>query len=488
MGGIHPTALPQEALRHADAVVCGETPPELQREVLAWIVGALDGKSRPRQFTLGGPRPEILARPCPDFSWMRPRDYLLPQVLHTSVGCPYNCSFCTATRIYGGRMRPVAQELIERDVAALGRGLVAIIDDNFLAQRPYDHARKVCAILRRHRRQWVAELTARDLWQEAELIPLFAASGCYGVYIGIESVREKLPKGLHPHEYRDLVSRCHDNGLLVLGAFVFGVGEEEDEGIFEETGIWRIWGQTTNSLTNRSVACILGITMARLARVVAPGIPHHITQRGNRQMEVFLAEEDYRVYLGLLRKYARRDELAVYAYCLMTNHVHLVAVPSTEVSLARAFRDTHSAYASYVNRREGTWGHLWQGRFFSSVLDEPHLWAAVRYVERNPVRAGLVAKAVDYPWSSAAAHARGVADPLLSPGFPPTGAILDWESWLQTEEESASERLRRQTHVGRPCGAESFLSRLEEMLQRPVRPLPRGRKPRKVTADTHANS
>jgi radical SAM superfamily enzyme YgiQ (UPF0313 family) len=235
MGGIHPTALPQEALGHADAVVCGETPPELQREVLVWVASTLDEESEPRRFALDGPRPEMLERPCPDFSWVRPRDYIVPQVLHTSVGCPYNCSFCTATRIYGARMRPVARELIERDVAALGRGLVAIIDDNFLAHKPYDHARRVCAILRRHQRQWVAELTARDLSQDTDLIPLFAASGCYGVYIGIESAHEKLPKGLHAHEYKDLVSRCHDNGLLILGAFVFGVGEEEDEGVFEET-------------------------------------------------------------------------------------------------------------------------------------------------------------------------------------------------------------------------------------------------------------
>jgi radical SAM superfamily enzyme YgiQ (UPF0313 family) len=235
MGGIHPTALPQQALRHADAVVCGETPPELQRQVLAWVANTLDGRPQPRRFALSGPRPEILVRPRPDFSWMRPRDYILPQVLQTSVGCPYNCSFCTATRVYGARMRPVAYDLIERDVAALRRGLATIIDDNFLAHKPYDHAKKVCAILRRHQRQWVAELTARDLWRDPELIPLFSASGCCGVYIGIESVREKLPKGLHPHEYKDLVSRCHDSGLLVLGAFVFGVGEEEDEGIFEET-------------------------------------------------------------------------------------------------------------------------------------------------------------------------------------------------------------------------------------------------------------
>jgi len=235
MGGIHPTALPLEAMRYADAVVCGETPPELQVEVLEWVASTLGSKAEPRTFKLAGPRPDVLVRPCPDFSWMKPRDYMVPQALHTAVGCPYNCSFCTATQVYGAKMRPVAYDLIERDIAALGPGLLAIIDDNFLAHKPYDHAKKVCDILRRHERRWVAELTARDLFHDPELIPLFSASGCHGIYTGVESVREKLPKGLQPHEYKDLVARCHDNGLLTLGAFVFGVGEDEDEGIFEET-------------------------------------------------------------------------------------------------------------------------------------------------------------------------------------------------------------------------------------------------------------
>jgi len=228
--------------------------------------------------------------------------------------------------------------------------------------------------------------------------------------------------------------------------------------------------------------------MARLARIVAPGMPHHITQRGNRKMEVFFTEEDRQVYLGLLRKYAARHSLAVYAYCLMTNHVHLVGVPETEVALARTLRDTHSAYASYSNSREGTSGHLWQGRFFSTVLDEPHLWAAVRYVERNPVRAGLVQEAVDYAWSSAAAHARGVADEVLSSDFPPAGVTPGWEAWLQAEDESTSAYLRRQTHVGRPSGSESFLDGLEQLLRRQLRPLPRGRKPKKVETESDSNS
>ena len=226
--------------------------------------------------------------------------------------------------------------------------------------------------------------------------------------------------------------------------------------------------------------------MARLARIVVPGLPHHVTQRGNRRMEIFFTPEDRQVYLALLRKYLERHGLQVYAYCLMTNHLHLVAMPSTQVALSRTLRDTHTAYASYINRREGVSGHLWQGRFFSSVLEDAHLWAAVRYVERNPVRAGLVTQAIDYPWSSAAAHARGTTDPVLSRGFPPPGVIKDWGVWLQDEEEQASTYLRRQTNTGRPCGGPSFLTALEDLLQRRLQPLTRGRKTRKTMTDANS--
>ncbi len=220
--------------------------------------------------------------------------------------------------------------------------------------------------------------------------------------------------------------------------------------------------------------------MARVPRIVVPGLPHHITQRGNRRAEVFFTPQDREVYLGLVRKYLDRYGLQVYAYCLMTNHIHLVAVPISEAALSRTLRDTHGAYASYLNRRDGSSGHLWQGRFFSSVLDEAHLWAAVRYVERNPVRAGLVAEAAEYPWSSAAAHVWGTPDPLLSGEFPPPGVITNWGDWLQDEEEPVITHLRRQTHTGRPCGGEGFLKALEQLLARPVRPQKRGRKPKKA--------
>ncbi len=144
--------------------------------------------------------------------------------------------------------------------------------------------------------------------------------------------------------------------------------------------------------------------MSRVARIVVPGFPHHVTQRGNRRADVFEVDADYEAYLRFLKEYADRRGLAIWAYCLMTNHVHLVVVPEREESLGQALRDTHTVYAMHFNGRTDLSGHVWQGRFFSSPLDETYLWAAVRYVERNPVRAGMVERAEAYRWSSAQAH------------------------------------------------------------------------------------
>lgn len=143
----------------------------------------------------------------------------------------------------------------------------------------------------------------------------------------------------------------------------------------------------------------------------------------------------------------------IWAYCLMTNHIHLVCVPNGDASLARAMRDVHTAYAFHFNRRYRQTGHLWQGRFFSCPMDEPHLWAAGHYVERNPVRAGLVFKAEGYPRSSAACHCGLKDDTLLSDEFPPPGVIPDWSVWLEEREEPERiEAIRSLTHVGRPGG------------------------------------
>ena len=221
--------------------------------------------------------------------------------------------------------------------------------------------------------------------------------------------------------------------------------------------------------------------MARLARIVAPGIAHHITQRGNRRMQIFFTDDDYQTYLTRLQADAARRGLAVLAYCLMPNHTHLVGIPASESALGETLRDAHTAYAVYRNHCERCTGHLWQGRFFSCVLDEAHLWAALRYVERNPVRAGLVETAGDYRWSSAAAHCGLRPDPLLT--LPPSfaEAVPDWAAWLAVEDAATTETLRRLTHTGRPLGSPEFLAHLEALLGRPVIPGRRGPKPKVKT-------
>jgi len=207
------------------------------------------------------------------------------------------------------------------------------------------------------------------------------------------------------------------------------------------------------------------------------GCPHHITQRGNRRANVFLDDQDRRRYLSLLGDYAGRHGLAVWAYCLMSNHVHFVVVPENAASPARTFRDAHQAYAAWFNRKTRESGHLWQGRFFSCVLDDTHLWSAARYVARNPARAGLVERAEQYRWSSAAAHCGLQKDPLLSGDLEKADHVMDWREWLLDEDDSTVERIRRRTRTGRPCGAVGFVEHLEATLGRVLRPRKRGPKP-----------
>ena len=154
--------------------------------------------------------------------------------------------------------------------------------------------------------------------------------------------------------------------------------------------------------------------MARIARFVVPGLPHHVTQRGNRRERVFFGDDDYELYRDLLASQCRKQGVACWAYCLMPNHVHLILVPDREEALARALGETHRRYASVVNARARVTGHLFQSRFGSVVMDEEHLAAAARYVALNPVRAKLVARAEDWRWSSARAHCEGRDDRLVS--------------------------------------------------------------------------
>ena len=213
--------------------------------------------------------------------------------------------------------------------------------------------------------------------------------------------------------------------------------------------------------------------MPRIARVVAVGAPHHVTQRGNNRQLIFFTNLDRRVYMTLLRQQAARHDLRVLGWCLMTNHVHIVGIPEHEYSLARALGRAHYHYTIYLNRQRIRSGHLWQNRFFSTPLDRDHLHTALRYVDLNPVRAGLVEQAVEYEWSSAAAHI-GVRDEwrlLDRKSWRRICTRSDWADALRDPviETDEMKQLRRATQTGRPLGTDSFVDRLETQLQRPLK-------------------
>lgn len=219
--------------------------------------------------------------------------------------------------------------------------------------------------------------------------------------------------------------------------------------------------------------------MPRIPRVVWAGVPHHVTQRGNRRIPVFYTDDDRKAYLKLLCEYAGKHAVKVLAYCLMTNHVHLVVVPETSDGLHRAFKPLHMRHAQQVNRAHGWNGHLWQGRFFSSILDDTYLWNAIRYVELNPVRARLVEKAEDYRWSSAGSHCSSRRDPSLTTDASwrrRFKAIGNWSDWLaRGVDDESIELLRRNANKGLPCGSAAFVAGLERTTGRTLHERPRGR-------------
>jgi len=206
--------------------------------------------------------------------------------------------------------------------------------------------------------------------------------------------------------------------------------------------------------------------MARLARVVAPGVPHHVTQRGNRRQQVFFCEEDYATYKELLIEGCRSARVEVLAWCLMPNHVHLILVPKDEDGLRAALGESHRRYTRHVNSREGWRGYLWQGRFASVPMDETHLMSCLRYVELNPVRARLVRRARDWRWSSARAHLDARADGLVDPAKL-AARVGDWKRFLG-EGLGADEldAIRAGERTGRPLGDARFVARLENRLGR----------------------
>lgn len=217
--------------------------------------------------------------------------------------------------------------------------------------------------------------------------------------------------------------------------------------------------------------------MARMARVVVPGYPHHVTQRGNRRQKTFFCEDDYRYYIELMAKFAREAGTEVWAYCLMPNHIHLVMVPSEEDGLRAALGEAHRRYTRYVNFQKGWRGHLWQERFHSFVMDEEYLLATVRYVERNPVVARLCRHPADWKWSSAFAHFQGKDDELVRVR-PMLERIDDWDVYLSDVMKNDCDAIDQHTRTGRPLGGADFVRRIEAVTGKELarkRPGPRPR-------------
>ncbi|MDO8297940.1 MAG: transposase [Caulobacter sp.] len=198
-----------------------------------------------------------------------------------------------------------------------------------------------------------------------------------------------------------------------------------------------------------------------MARIVVPGMPHHVTQRGNRRQPTFFRDEDYASWLRLATEAFKAADVEVWAYCLMPNHVHVIATPARPEGLARAVGATHVRYTRLINARESWTGYLWQGRFASFPLDETYLRQCVRYVGLNPVRAGLVTRAVDWPWSSVGAHLGGRSSPLLTQG--PVRALLGVESARFFDVDAGEldrQRLRRASVTGTPLGSAEWVKSL----------------------------
>lgn len=216
--------------------------------------------------------------------------------------------------------------------------------------------------------------------------------------------------------------------------------------------------------------------MPRISRVVAVGFPYHITQRGNYRQRVFERKDDYIRYLDWLKTYSSKYSLKIWAYCLMENHVHFIAVPMEPDSMARTFNTLHMRYSQFMNQRHNTTGHLWQGRFFSCMLDERHLYAGMRYVENNPVRARIVKKADEYRWSSAGSHVYRRVAPVLSNDCHILESVSNWSAYLKEKEDKhLIDAIQRNTKTGRPCGDSRLILRLEKMLGRRLHAMPRGR-------------
>jgi putative transposase len=214
------------------------------------------------------------------------------------------------------------------------------------------------------------------------------------------------------------------------------------------------------SVAREKLTVTLATPMPRLARIVIPGLPHHVTQRGVRRERVFFGPEDHIMYRRLLATSARQAETEVWAYCFMPNHAHLILVPRLVDGLRQTLANPQRRYAIAINRHQGWSGHLWEARYGSLVMDESHLANALRYVSLNPVRAGLVKHAEHWPWSSVRAHLAGVDDELVTVA-PVLSRFPDFRQMIEEPvADSLFASLRRNESTGYPLGSKEFVARV----------------------------
>jgi putative transposase len=221
--------------------------------------------------------------------------------------------------------------------------------------------------------------------------------------------------------------------------------------------------------------------MPRIARAIAVGFPHHIIQRGNNKEKVFFEDEDKEKYLSLLKKYSRKWDLSILVYCLMDNHVHLLARPKEEESLYKTMQGVTLCYTQHINRKYERTGRLWESRYNSCIVDrEKYLWAAARYIEQNPVRAKMAVRAEDYAYSSANAHFSGKADEVLGEELFDEEQRSAYIGLLRSDmPEKEKLGIRYYTRTGRPFGSEEFIKKMEKKLGRILIPMKPGRPKKK---------
>ena len=217
--------------------------------------------------------------------------------------------------------------------------------------------------------------------------------------------------------------------------------------------------------------------MPRIARIIAPNYPHHITQRGNNRSDVFFDDEDKTKYLSLLKYYSEKCSVDIWAYCLMNNHVHILAVPAERGSLSHCIGRTNLLYTQHVNLKYKRSGLLWQNRFFSTIVDtEAFLWAVVRYIEQNPVKSSLVTLPQDYPWSSCWVNITGQKNQFITvQGWLEETERESYRIFLMQKDPALDNKIRMNTSTGRPLGGEDFVAGLENQLCRKLLPGRAGR-------------